>query len=79
MKKVILFNLVYSTNDDRHHTLYNDNDNGVGIVSYDIKDYPILEDKDINFIVNYFKVHPTQFFTEENVSLDNFDLSLVEF
>lgn len=77
MKKVILFNLVYSTNDDRHHTLYNDN--GVGIVSYDIKDYPILEYKDINFIVNYFKANPTTFSTEENISLDNFDLSLVEF
>lgn len=77
MKKVILFNLIYSTNDDNNYQLYNDN--GVGIVSYDIKDCPILEDKDINFIVNYFKVHPTQFFTEENVSLDNFDLSLVQF
>ena len=77
MKKVILFNLVYSTNDDNHNRLYNDN--GVGIVSYDIKDYPILEDKNINFIINYFKVHPTQFFTEENISLDNFDLSLVQF
>lgn len=77
MRKVILFNLVYSTNDERHHKLYNDN--GVGIVAFDNKEYPILEDKDINFIVNYFKANPTKFSTKENVSLDNFDLSLVEF
>lgn len=77
MRKVILFNLVYSTNDERHHKLYNDN--GVGIVAFDNKEYPILEDKDINFIVNYFKANPTTFSTEENISLDNFDLSLVEF
>ena len=77
MRKYILYNLVYSTNDKRHHKLYNDN--GVGIINFDIKDYPILEDKDINFIVNYFKAHPTNFSTEENISLNNFDLSLVEF
>lgn len=77
MRKVILFNLVYSTRDDRHHKLYNDN--GVGIIMFDNKDYPILKDKDIDFIVNYFKAHPTKFSTKENVSLNNFDLSLVEF
>ena len=75
IKKIFLFNLVYSTWDTKNGTLYNDN--GVAEVSFNIDEYPILKGEDIDFIVNYFKAHPIKFTTKEGVSLDNFNLCYV--
>jgi len=76
IKKIFLFNLVYSTWDDKNGTLYNDN--GIAEVSYNSDNYSILKDKDVDFIVNYFKVYPAKFSTKEGVSLNNFNLCYVK-